>query len=85
MADRRRPNYAIEVERLLIDNMNLEVNLRKADFRKMEIDQEILNLEDSKISTRDLLKNNLEKIAVMKKLAESNKKEEEKEKEEKNE
>ena len=71
MADRRRPNYAIEIERLLIDNMNLEVNLRKADFRKMEIDQEILNLEESKVSTRNLIKNNTEKIAEMKQLAEN--------------
>ena len=77
MADRRRPNYAIEIERLLIDNMNLEVNLRKADFRKMEIDQEILNLEESKVSTRNLIKNNTEKIAEMKQLAE-NKEEEDK-------
>ena len=77
MADRRRPNYAIEIERLLIDNMNLEVNLRKADFRKMEIDQEVLNLEESKVSTRNLIKNNTEKIAEMKQLAE-NKEEEDK-------
>ena len=77
MADRRRPNYAIEIERLLIDNMNLEVNLRKADFRKMEIEQEVLNLDDSKVSTNNLMKNNLEKIAEMKKLA-KNKEEEDK-------
>jgi len=69
MADRRRPNYAIEIERLNIDNMNLEVNLRKTDFRKMEIAQELLNLDESKKSIYDLMANNKEKIAEMEKLS----------------
>lgn len=67
MADRRRPNYDIEIERLRIDIMNLEVNLRKVDFRKMEIAQELLNLDESKISINNLIENNREKIAEMEK------------------
>lgn len=75
MADRPGPNYVIEVERLKIDNMNLEVNLRKADFRKLEIDEELRRLDLGKESTRNLISENNGKIKeygkLLKELSES--------------
>jgi len=67
MADKNF-NYTIEIERLNIDIMNLEVNLRKADFRKMQIEQELSNLDESKDSVRELIKSNKVKIGEMEKL-----------------
>jgi len=61
-------NYDIEIERLNIDIMNLEVNKRKADFRKMQIAQELLNLDESKIKVDELIKSNREKIVEVEKL-----------------
>ena len=63
-----KANYVIEIERLNIDIMNLEVNKRKADFRKMQIEQEILTLDASKVSIDELIKNNRVKIGEMEKL-----------------
>ena len=55
-------NRELEIERLSIDVMNLEVNLRKADFRKLEMVDEMKRIDISKIGTQELIESNTEKI-----------------------
>jgi len=55
-------NRELEIERLSIDIMNLEVNLRKADYRKLEMLDEMKRIDVGKIATQELIDSNAEKI-----------------------